>query len=108
MISSPQEVRDVAGKMIGYSLITKQTPPSGVPVSSVMLAESIDFEKEIYFAILLDRAAGGPVIVASPMGGMDIEAVAESHPEAIYKVRSSRQKSSLGFHPVEICELPTT
>lgn len=80
------EIKDVSGKMIGANLITKQTPPDGVPVSAVMLAESIDFDKEIYFAILLDRAAGGPVIVASPMGGMDIEAVAESHPEAIFKL----------------------
>merc|ERR1711976_263895 len=80
------EIKDVSGKMIGANLITKQTPPDGVPVSAVMLAESIDFDKEIYFAILLYRAAGGPVIVASPMGGMDIEAVAESHPEAIFKL----------------------
>ena len=72
--------------MLGHRLTTKQTGPNGVEVKSVMLAESIDFDRELYFAILLDRAAGGPVIVASPMGGMDIEAVAESNPEAIFKV----------------------
>ena len=72
--------------MLGNKLITKQTGPQGVPVRSVMLAESIDFDRELYFAILLDRSAGGPVIVASTYGGMDIEAVAESHPEAILKV----------------------
>ena len=73
--------------MLGHRLTTKQTGPNGVEVKSVMLAESIDFDRELYFAILLDRAAGGPVIVASPMGGMDIEAVAESNPEAIFKVK---------------------
>lgn len=53
-----------------------------------MIAESLTFssKQEKYFAILLDRASGGPVMVASPQGGMDIEAVAESNPELIFKV----------------------
>ena len=72
--------------MLGNRLITQQTPPEGVLVNKLMLAESLDFGKEFYFAILLDRASGGPVFVASPMGGMDIEHVAEVHPEAIFKV----------------------
>merc|ERR1712137_1011848 len=86
LCKTPEEVREISGKMIGHRLTTKQTPPEGVLVRSVMLAESIDFDRELYFAILLDRAAGGPVIVASPMGGMDIETVAEENPEAIFKL----------------------
>merc|ERR1712137_1457049 len=86
LCKTPDEVREISSKMLGYRLTTKQTGPDGVEVKSVMLAESIDFDRELYFAILLDRSAGGPVIVASPMGGMDIEAVAESNPEAIFKV----------------------
>mmetsp|Transcript_12768 Transcript_12768/g.26958 ORF Transcript_12768/g.26958 Transcript_12768/m.26958 type:complete len:428 (-) Transcript_12768:64-1347(-) len=86
LCKTPEEVKEISGKMLGHRLTTKQTGPNGVEVKSVMLAESIDFDRELYFAILLDRAAGGPVIVASPMGGMDIEAVAESNPEAIFKV----------------------
>jgi len=86
LCKTPEEVKEISGKMLGHRLTTKQTGPDGVLVKSVMLAESIDFDRELYFAILLDRAAGGPVIVASPMGGMDIEAVAESNPEAIFKV----------------------
>jgi len=86
LCKTPEEVREISGKMLGHRLTTKQTTPEGVLVRSVMLAESIDFDRELYFAILLDRAAGGPVIVASPMGGMDIETVAEENPEAIFKV----------------------
>jgi len=52
-----------------------------------MVAEAVDIAKETYFAILMDRAAGGPIILASPMGGMDIEAVARDHPEQLLIVR---------------------
>ena len=51
-----------------------------------MVLEGVNFKKELYFAIVLDRASGGPALVASPMGGMDIEEVAEKHPDQIYTV----------------------
>lgn len=86
LAKTAEEVKEIARNMLGNRLITLQTPPDGVLVDKVMLAESLDFGKEFYFAILLDRASGGPVFVASPMGGMDIEAVAEQHPDAIFKI----------------------
>merc|ERR1719362_727531 len=64
-------------------LITNQTPPEGQKVQKVLIHEGVDFDKEYYFAILLEREYNGPVIVGSPMGGMDIEEVAEKHPEAL-------------------------
>jgi len=73
--------------MLGYNLITKQTPPGGVKVQKVMVAEALDIARETYFAILLDRAQGGVVLVASPEGGVDIEAVAEKTPEKIFTVK---------------------
>jgi succinyl-CoA synthetase beta subunit len=51
-----------------------------------MIAESLDFKNEKYFAILMDRAAQGPVMVASPKGGMDIEEVAKETPDLIFQV----------------------
>ncbi len=54
----------------------------------VMIAQSVDLTRETYFAILMDRAFNGPVMVASPKGGMDIEQVAEESPELIFKVTS--------------------
>lgn len=71
--------------MLGYQLTTAQTPPGGVEVKTVMVAEALDIARETYFAILMDRASGGPVMVASPQGGVDIEAVAEKTPELIFK-----------------------
>ena len=66
--------------------MTKQTPPGGVPVSKVMVAEAIDITRETYFCIMMDRESNGPVIIASPDGGVDIEEVAEKTPERIKKM----------------------
>lgn len=52
----------------------------------VMVAEALDITRETYFAILMDRSCNGPVMVGSPQGGMDIEEVAASTPELIFKV----------------------
>jgi len=66
-------------------LVTKQTGGKGVLVEKVMIAEAINIVKETYFSILMDRAFDGPVMMGSPKGGMDIEAVAHDTPEAIFK-----------------------
>ncbi|ESO94729.1 hypothetical protein LOTGIDRAFT_203895 [Lottia gigantea] len=78
------ELCELVEKMLGQSLITKQTPTEGVKVSKVMVAEALDIARETYFAILMDRKHNGPVMVGSPQGGMDIEDVAEKNPEAIF------------------------
>ena len=80
---TPAEVREVAAKMLGQILVTHQTGPSGRKVNKVLVAESADISREIYFAVLLDRATAVPVIVASTEGGVEIEAVAAKSPEKI-------------------------
>merc|ERR1711971_530336 len=80
-----EKVPELVNSMIGHKLITKQTPPDGIPVSKVMVAEAIDIVRETYFCILMDREYNGPVIVASPDGGVDIEEVAEKTPDRIRK-----------------------
>lgn len=52
-----------------------------------MVAEGVSIKRETYLAVLMDRESNGPVIVASPAGGIDIEQVAEKHPELIFKVK---------------------
>jgi len=84
--TSTEKVKDAAKEMLGNRLITKQTSATGTPVQTLMVTECLDFDRELYFAILLDRASDGPVIVASSQGGMDIEEVAKTSPEAIVKV----------------------
>ena len=82
--SSPEEVRDYAKQMLGHTLITHQTGEKGQKVAKVLVHEGISFDRELYFAILLDRAHNGPVMVASPQGGMDIEQVAAQSPDQIF------------------------
>ena len=85
MVKTPAEAREIAGKMLGQTLVTHQTGPSGRQVNQVLIAESAHIAREIYFAILLDRATGAPLIVASTEGGVEIEAVAEKSPEKIMR-----------------------
>lgn len=81
-----KQVLPLAKQMIGHRLITKQTPKNGILVEKIMVAESVNILRETYLSILMEREYNGPVIVASPAGGMDIEAVAEKTPELIMKV----------------------
>jgi len=79
------KVPELTTSMLGNRLITAQTPPAGVLVNKVMIAESLEIKKEFYFAVLMDRSSNGPVLVASPQGGMDIEKVAHETPNLIFK-----------------------
>ena len=79
------QVREIAGKMLGQTLVTHQTGPEGKQVNKVLIAEPATIARELYFAILLDRASGAPVIIASTEGGVDIESVAEHTPEKIFR-----------------------
>jgi len=82
---TPAEVRDVAAMMLGQILVTHQTGPAGRQVNKVLVAESAEIAREIYFAVLLDRATAAPVIVASNEGGVEIETVAAKSPEKIIR-----------------------
>ena len=72
--------------MIGNKLVTVQTGPEGKVINRLLVANGVDIEKEFYCAILLDRATGKNVIMASTEGGMEIEHVAETTPEKIFRV----------------------
>jgi len=77
------DVREVVAKMLGQILVTHQTGPAGRVVNKVLVAESTEIAREIYFAILLDRTTAAPLIVASTEGGVEIETVAAKSPEKI-------------------------
>ena len=85
LTNSVEEVRTLASKMLGQTLVTHQTGPEGKVVNKVLVAEPATIAKELYFAILLDRGTGAPVIIASTEGGVDIESVAEHAPEKIFR-----------------------
>ena len=85
LCKTASQARDIAAKMLGQTLVTHQTGPAGRVVRRVLVAESVELEREFYFAILVDRATGAPVIVASREGGMDIEEVAARDPDKIIR-----------------------
>ena len=82
---SVQEASELAGKILGMTLVTHQTGPEGRVVRRLLIEETLPIEKELYLGILVDRAEGKPVFMASAAGGMDIEQVAATNPDAILK-----------------------
>jgi succinyl-CoA synthetase beta subunit len=85
LAKSVTDAVNFAENMLGKTLVTKQTGPDGRVVSTILVAAAEDIKKEFYLAVLLDRASSKPLIMASTEGGMDIEEVAEKHPEKIIK-----------------------
>jgi succinyl-CoA synthetase beta subunit len=85
LVKSAKEAREVAAKMLGQTLVTHQTGPHGRVVNKVLIAEAAEIAREIYFAVLLDRATAAPLVVASTEGGVEIETVAAKSPEKILR-----------------------
>ncbi len=94
LATSPADARGFAEKMIGQTLVTHQTGPEGKLVGKVFVGEAVDISKELYFAILQDRATSGYTIIASTEGGVNIEEVAEHSPE---KITHEHIHPTLGF-----------
>jgi succinyl-CoA synthetase beta subunit len=85
LAKSPEEAREIARQMLGMKLVTHQTGPEGREVRVLLIEEGLPIDKEFYLGIVLDRASGRPVFMASEAGGMDIEEVAAKTPEKILK-----------------------
>lgn len=79
------EAREIAAKILGMTLVTHQTRPEGRIVQRLLIEETLPIERELYLGIVLDRAQGKPVFMASAAGGMEIEEVAAKTPELILK-----------------------
>ena len=91
LCDSPDKAAELSKSMLGQVLVTHQTGEEGKLVGKVLIAEGVDIKKEYYLAILMDRESKAPVIIASTEGGVNIEDVAEHHPEKIIH---------LGIHPL--------
>ncbi|MSQ74595.1 MAG: ADP-forming succinate--CoA ligase subunit beta [Rhodoferax sp.] len=83
---SVDEVRQLAGEILGMQLVTHQTGPAGQKVRRLLIEEGADIQKEYYVSALTDRASQRVAFMASSAGGMDIEQVAHDTPEKILKV----------------------
>jgi len=82
---SPDEAEKLAAGMLGMTLVTHQTGPEGRVVRRVLIEEGLPIARELYLGMVIDRATGRPVLMASTEGGVEIEVVAAEHPEKILK-----------------------
>ena len=85
LAGSPEEAREIAGRILGMRLVTPQTGPEGQVVRRVLIEEALDIARELYVSVTLDRHAGKPIVMASAAGGMEIEEVAARDPGAILR-----------------------
>jgi len=96
--NTPEEAERAAGSILGKRLVTVQTGPEGVPVGKVLVEEVAAISRELYLAMTVDRAAQGPVMIASESGGMNIEQVAAQEPE---KILTEHIDPLIGFQPFQ-------
>jgi succinyl-CoA synthetase beta subunit len=82
---SPAEAEKVASEILGMTLVTHQTGPEGRVVRKLLIEEGLEVARELYLGLVIDRATGRPVFMASTEGGVEIEVVAAEHPETILK-----------------------
>ena len=86
LAKSIEQVRELAGEILGMQLVTHQTGPQGQKVRRLLIEEGADIKKELYVGMVVDRGTQRVVLMASSEGGMDIEEVAAKTPEKIHKV----------------------
>ncbi len=86
LANTPDDAATVFGQIMGMQLVTHQTGPGGQKVKTVLIEEQMPIDRELYLAVLIDGAAGRPVMMASAAGGMEIEEVAAKTPDAIFRV----------------------
>lgn len=105
LCKTAEQAGEIAGQMLGQVLVTHQTGTAGRLVNQVLVAKSVDIEKEFYVAILMDRKTGTPLLIASTEGGVEIETVAAKTPEKILKVAIH---PTLGLQPFQARKVAST
>src|SRR5580698_2729637 len=98
LAKSPDQASALAEQILGMKLVTPQTGEEGRIVHRLLIEEGLDIKRELYISILVDRASGLPVFMASTAGGMEIEEVAHDNPEAILKQEID---PAIGFQPFQ-------
>jgi succinyl-CoA synthetase beta subunit len=111
LAQSITEVRQCAEALVGMTLVTHQTGSEGKRVKKILVEQGLEIQSELYLSVINDRATEKIVIMASPVGGMDIEAVAAKTPEKIVKVYVNPLSSIQSYHCREAAfslQLPPT
>lgn len=81
-----KQAKSIVSEMLGMKLVTAQTGPEGILIKRVLVEKSIKILRELYFSIVLDRKSALPIVIASSVGGVEIESLAKSSPEKIMRM----------------------
>jgi succinyl-CoA synthetase beta subunit len=109
LVRSADEARQNAQRMLGKTLVTLQTGPAGKTVNVLLVEEGLAIARELYLGVVVDRAAGGPLLVASAEGGTQIEELAARAPEKILREAVNPDAGLYGFQATKLAyklELP--
>lgn len=102
LCKTKDEVKAAAEAMLGQVLVTKQTGAEGKQVQRLYVTDGVDIKKEYYCSVVLDRATSRVTFIVSTEGGMNIEEVAEKHPEKIIRVAVDPAAGFQAFHAREL------
>jgi succinyl-CoA synthetase beta subunit len=105
LVKDPGEAASAAGQLLNHKLVTIQTGPEGQTVRRVLVEAGCDIARELYLGIVIDRASGLPVLMASSAGGMNIEDVAASTPELIFKENFCPDAGLQSYQVRKLCAL---
>jgi succinyl-CoA synthetase beta subunit len=98
LAKSPDEAASLAEKMLGMKLVTPQTGEEGRIVRRLLVEEGLDIKRELYLSVMVDRAVGAPIFMASAAGGMEIEEVAKDNPDAIIRQKIDPATGFQAYH----------
>jgi len=104
LVRSADEAKQVAAGLLGKTIVTHQTGPEGRVVKTLYVEAGSDIEREMYLAVVMDRSAQAPVVIAAAEGGMDIEELAAHKPEAIARHRVHPVKGLQAFQARALCK----
>ncbi len=102
LVKSAEEAQAHAARMLGSTLVTIQTGAAGKRVQTLYVEQGLDIARELYFAVVVDREVGQPLIIASAEGGMAIEELAAEHPEKIFR---QHYDAADGLYPFQVRKL---
>lgn len=94
---SPDDIRAKAAELLGKTLVTHQTGPTGLPVHQLLIEPASAITQELYLAMTIDRQRQRVVVIASQHGGMDIEQVSAEHPDAIFRLYINPTVGLMGY-----------
>ena len=104
VVKSIDEALAAAKFMLGNRMKSPQTPPEGLEVNRLLIADAVEIAHEFYVAVLVDRANRTNTLIASAEGGVEIEKVAETRPEAIIRIPLDPVATAIAKHPLKCAQ----